>query len=42
MQSAARMSFVEVFPIEPVMPTTRALLRSRTARPIAARAAKAS
>src|SRR5438445_340842 len=40
--NAARMSFVDVFPIEPVMPTTRAELRSRTARPIRARAANAS
>ena len=30
-QSAARMSFVEVLPVEPVMPTTRAVLRARTA-----------
>ena len=29
-QSAARMSFVVVLPVEPVMPTTRALERSRT------------
>ena len=41
-QIAARMSFVEVFPAEPVMPTTRAPLRSRTAPPSAARAAKPS
>ena len=40
--SAARMSFVEVLPVEPVMPTTSALERSRTARPIAAMAAKSS
>ena len=40
--SAARMSFVEVFPTEPVIATTRALLRSRTARPSAAIAAKPS
>jgi hypothetical protein len=40
-QSAARMSFVDVLPIEPVMPTMRAALRSRTARPIW-QAAKAS
>ena len=31
-QSAARMSFVDVLPTEPVMPTTRAPLRSRTRR----------
>ena len=36
------MSFVDVFPVEPVIPTTRAELRSRTAPAIAARAAKAS
>ena len=36
-QSAARMSFVDVLPVEPVMPTTRALDRSRTARPERAR-----
>ena len=32
-QSAARMSFVEVFPLEPVIATTRASLRSRTGAP---------
>ena len=31
--SAARMSFVEVFPVEPVIATTRASLRSRTVLP---------
>ena len=36
------MSFVDVLPVEPVMPTTRALARSRTARPSAASAANAS
>ena len=36
------MSFVEVLPVEPVIPTTRALLRARTAVPIAASAANAS
>ena len=41
-QSAARMSFVEVLPVEPVMPTTRAELRARTAPPSAASAANAS
>ncbi len=38
-QRAARMSFVEVLPVEPVMPTTRAPDRSRTACPRAAIAA---
>ena len=41
-RSAARMSFVEVFPTEPVIATTRAALRSRTARPSAASASNAS
>ena len=41
-QSAARMSFVDVFPLEPVIATTRASLRSRTARPSAAIAANSS
>ena len=41
-QSAARMSFVEVLPVEPVMATTRAELRARTALPSAASSAKAS
>ena len=36
------MSFVEVFPTEPVIATTRALLFARTALPIAASAAKSS
>ena len=36
------MSFVDVFPIEPVMPTTRARLRSRTSPPIRPSAANAS
>ena len=36
------MSFVEVFPTEPVIATTRASLRARTAPPIAASAAKSS
>ncbi len=39
---AARMSFVEVFPVEPVIATTRAELRSRTAPPSAASAANSS
>ena len=39
-QSAARMSFVEVLPVEPVIPTTRAELWARTALPSAARATK--
>ena len=39
---AARMSFVDVFPVEPVIATTVASLRSRTARPRAASAVKAS
>ena len=38
-QIAARMSFVDVFPIEPVIATKRAPLRSRTAPAIAASAA---
>ena len=33
------MSFVDVFPVEPVIPTTRAFERSRTAPAIAASAA---
>ena len=41
-QSAPRMSFVEVFAVEPVTATTFALERSRTARPSAPRAPKAS
>ena len=36
------MSFVEVFPVEPVIATTRAELRPRIARPSAPSAAKAS
>ena len=40
--SAVRMSFVDVFPTEPVIATTRAPLRARTALPIAAIAAKPS
>ena len=39
---AARMSFVDVLPVEPVMPTTRAELRARTALPSAASAENAS
>ena len=39
---AARMSFVDVLPVEPVMPTTRAELRPRTALPRAAIPANAS
>ncbi len=35
-RSAARMSFVDVLPTEPVIATTRASLRARTARPSAA------
>ena len=41
-QIAARMSFVDVLPVEPVIATTRAVLRSRTARPSAASAENAS
>ena len=41
-RSAVRMSFVEVFPTEPVIATTRAAMRLRAARPIAAIAANAS
>ena len=41
-QSAARMSFVDVFPVEPVIPTTIALLREQTAAPIAASAPNSS
>ena len=41
-QSAARMSLVEVLPIEPVIPTTRAPLRSRTSHAIRPSALNAS
>ena len=39
---AARMSFVEVFPVEPVIATTRAELRPRISPPSAPSAANAS
>ena len=42
LQSAARMSLVDVLPVEPVMATTLAELRARTALPSAASAENAS
>ena len=39
LQSAPRMSFVEVFPVEPTTATTRASLRERTREASAASAA---